>query len=282
PLGLELAAAWAEMLSLDEIAQEVERSADFLAAEWSDAPARQRSMRAVFDWSWRLLNDAERHSLLGLSVFRGGFIREAADVVVGASLRVLTRLMHKSLLRWSEAGGIGGRFDIHELLRQFAAEQLDASGERAAVEARHGEYYLHFVAERERRLARNQPREAAAEIRAEIDNVRQAWIWAASQAQAAVLEDSAYGVWQYADTAMMQCPSRPASVRASLQTNDYHAQRASPWRRYWIANNARVLVPRTFSINLCAIDCGSQCMKRWRVGLTTFGRCQSSVATTDD
>src|SRR5262245_9150290 len=197
PLGLELAAAWAEMLSLEEIAQEVERSADFLAADWADAPERRRSMRAVFDWSWRLLNDAERQALRGLSVFRGGFTREAAEVVVGASLRVLTRLMHKSLLRWSEAGGIGGRYDIHELLRQFAAKQLDASDDRAAVEARHGEYYLNFLAERERRLARNQPREATAEIRAEIDNVRQAWIWAVSQAHIQALDRAAFSVWQF-------------------------------------------------------------------------------------
>src|SRR5262245_43058230 len=196
PLGLVLAAAWAEMLSLDEIAQEIERSADFLAADWADAPERQRSMRAVFDWSWRLLNDAERHTLLGLSVFRGGFIREAAEVVVGASLRVLTCLMHKSLLRWSEAGGLGGRYGIHELLRQFASETLGRD-DRIAVEARHSAFYLAFVAARERRMARNEPREAAAEIQAEIDNIRQAWAWAAQQCEIQALDASAYTLWQY-------------------------------------------------------------------------------------
>ena len=158
PLGIELAAAWVEMLPLETIAAEIERSADFLAFDWRDAPERQRSMRAVFDWSWHLLNEAEQQALRGLSVFRGGCTLEAAQVVVNASLRVLTSLVHKSLLRWSWAQGEAGRYEMHELLRQFAAEQLDAApDERAALEARHSDYYLNFVQERERRLARNEP-----------------------------------------------------------------------------------------------------------------------------
>ncbi len=71
PLGLELAAAWIGLLPPEEIAHEITRDVDFLAARWPDAPERQRSMRAVFDWSWRLLNDAERQVLRRLSVFRG-------------------------------------------------------------------------------------------------------------------------------------------------------------------------------------------------------------------
>lgn len=198
PLGLELAAAWTEMLSLREIAQEVERSADFLAADWTDMPERQRSMRAVFDWSWQLLTDAERRVFRQLSVFRGGFTRAAAERVAGASLRVLTNLVHKSLLSGSETKDAVSRYQIHELLREFAAEQLDAAPEeRAAVAAGHSSYFLQFVAERERRLARNEPREAAEELQSEIDNVRQAWAWAAAHARTGELERSAYGLWLF-------------------------------------------------------------------------------------
>jgi predicted ATPase len=127
PLGIELAAAWVEMLPLKTIAAEIERCADFLAYDWRDAPERQRSMRAVFAWSWNLLNDAERQTLRGLSVFRRGCTLDAAQAVVNASLPVLTSLVHKSLLRWSWGQGEVGRYEIHELLRQFAAEQLDAA-----------------------------------------------------------------------------------------------------------------------------------------------------------
>jgi predicted ATPase/DNA-binding SARP family transcriptional activator len=199
PLGLELAAAWTEMLSVAEIVQEIERSADFLAADWSDAPSRQRSMRAVFQWSWRLLNDAERRVFRRLAVFRGGFTREAAETVVGATLGLLASLVHKSLLRRADGGATqAARYEIHELLRQFAAHALDAaSDERAALEARHAEFYLGFVAEREMRLARNEPREAMLEIRAEIDNVRQAWDWAATCTRIEELNHSAHGLWHF-------------------------------------------------------------------------------------
>lgn len=196
PLGIELAAAWAASLTPDAIAAEIERSADFLAADWRDMPARQRSMRAVFDSSWKLLDAAEREALARLSVFRGGCTREAAQAVAGTSLHVLAKLVHKSLVRQTESG----RLEVHELLRQFAAEQLarpDTSSERAEVEARHGAFYLAFAAAREQRLARNEPREATAEITAEIDNIRQAWGWASDHARVVELDRSAYALWQF-------------------------------------------------------------------------------------
>ncbi|MDC6726262.1 hypothetical protein, partial [Leclercia adecarboxylata] len=87
------------------------------------------------------------------------------------------------------------RYDIHELLRQFAAEQLAATANaRETVEARHGKFYLTFVAERERRMARNEPRLAVAEIQSELDNVRQAWSWASAHGQLPELESSASGL----------------------------------------------------------------------------------------
>ena len=65
---------------------------------WRDLPERQRSMRAVFDYSWRMLGEAEQAVLMRLSIFQGGFTREAAEQVTGASLRALMSLMNKSLL----------------------------------------------------------------------------------------------------------------------------------------------------------------------------------------
>ena len=191
PLGLELAAAWVGTLPLGQIVAEIEHSPDFLAHEWQDAPERQRSIRGVFDWSWKLLQEGERNVYRQLSVFRGGFTRQAAQMVTGASLQVLTRLVQKSLLRYR-----GDRYEIHELLRQFAAAQLEAlPDEHAEVERQHSEYYLSFVAARERRLGRNEPQQAAAEIRGEIDNVRQAW--RTPLAQIDDIDKSAYALWQF-------------------------------------------------------------------------------------
>ena len=72
PLGIILATAWLGMLSPAEIAEEIEKSLDFLVVEWPDLPARQRSLRATLDYTWRLLSPAQQETFQALSVFRGG------------------------------------------------------------------------------------------------------------------------------------------------------------------------------------------------------------------
>jgi predicted ATPase len=138
PLGILLAAAWAGMLTPAEIAEEIGQSLDFLKTDLRDLPERQRSLRAVFDHSWKLLTEREREVFRGLSVFRGGFTREAAQQVTGASLRELRGLVDKSLLQRAPTG----RYEVHDLLRQYAAERLVQSGEEDASRGRHLEYYL--------------------------------------------------------------------------------------------------------------------------------------------
>jgi predicted ATPase/DNA-binding SARP family transcriptional activator len=92
PLGIELAASWLGLLSPAEIAAEIERGLDFLEADWRDVPERQRSLRAVFDTSWRTLTVREKEALSWLSLFTGGFSRQAADQVCGVDLRGLLSL----------------------------------------------------------------------------------------------------------------------------------------------------------------------------------------------
>ncbi|MFN8487412.1 MAG: BTAD domain-containing putative transcriptional regulator [Caldilineaceae bacterium] len=202
PLGVEMAAAWSEWLSLAEIASEIEKSSDFLTAEWSDAPSRQRSLRAVFEWSWKLLNEHEQRAFRALSIFRGGFTRQAAEQVADASLRTLIGLVNKSLLAATAPQEGVIRYQIHELLRQFAAEQLNnLSAERAVIVARHSVYYLTYVGDRELRLARHEPRPATLEIQQELDNVRQAWLYAANGANCELLTKGLGGLARYYDAA---------------------------------------------------------------------------------
>lgn len=194
PLGLELAAHWVAHYSIVEIADGLVNNLDLVATTRRDYPQRHRGLRSVFDYSWQLLPPTEQQALARLSVFRGAFSREAAQHVAQANVAVLAALVDKSLLR--QAGV--GRYAIHELLRQFGAEQIDAVPDaRAEVAARHGAYYLRYVATRARRLGRDEPREAATEIRGEIDNVRQAWEWAVAERQVSELARAAYGWWQF-------------------------------------------------------------------------------------
>ncbi len=187
PLGIELAAAWVRTLACDEIALEIERGLGFLSVSTRDLPARHRSMRAVFDHSWKLLSEEERGGLLRLSVFRGGFRREAAEVVAKAALTALSTLVTKSLLRRSGAG----RYDLHEVIRQFAVEQFtERPEEQAATQARHGSYYLTFFGQADGRLRSSAQHEALAELTAEMDNFRAAWDWAVAHGEFALIEQT--------------------------------------------------------------------------------------------
>ena len=192
PLGLELAATWADLLPLTTIVQEIEQNLDFLAADWRNAPERQRSLRAVFNWSWQMLSADEQQVFGHLAIFRGGFTHAAAQAVTGASLRVLTNLWHKSLL---VARPDEGRYELHELLRQFAAQQVTADPtELAALAQRHGHFYLAFVTDRQERLMGREPRSAVGELQADLDNIRQAWQWAVAQGESQMLGQCTLGI----------------------------------------------------------------------------------------
>jgi predicted ATPase/DNA-binding SARP family transcriptional activator len=175
PLGIELAAAWAGILTPAEIAQEVRRGIDLLETDMATLPERQRSLRVVFDHSWDLIADREKEVLGGLSIFRGGFDREAADVIVGASLRELMGLMNKSLI-YPE---VEGRYGVHELLRQYAAEKFHGEPKEAKkLQDLHCEYFLNFVHQQDVELKSEQQPSAVKKIKADYPNIQSAWNWA--------------------------------------------------------------------------------------------------------
>ncbi len=145
PLGIELAAACARHYSCREIAAEIEQGIDILAAPWRNVPVRHRSLRAVFDHSWGLLSPEAQRALRQLAVFRGGFTLQAARQVAGASLETLHALIDRSLLHWSVSLDEAKRFDLHELLRQYAYERLVDSGEEQAARIRHLDFFLELA-----------------------------------------------------------------------------------------------------------------------------------------
>jgi predicted ATPase len=174
PLGIELAASWVSVLSCAEIADGIAGNIDFLATSMRDVPERHRSLRATIDQSWRLLTDEQRSAFSRLSVFRGSFDRSAAVAVTGADLRLLSELVAKSLLRRPDFG----RFELHELLRQYAAEQLRLSPrEEADARERHARHYAAMLLERQAILMGPELAAARDELRGELDNLRAAAEW---------------------------------------------------------------------------------------------------------
>lgn len=173
PLAVELAAGWVDLLSLPDIAAELQQSIDFLETEERDVPQRHRSMRTVFDGSWERLSDREKEIFPQLSIFRGGFTRQAAQTVADASLRLLGGLLSKSLLQFDQQND---RYQIHELLRQYAAEKLaESPAAEAAVRGLHCSYYANELHALEDDLKGGRQKGALADIEAEFDNVRLAW-----------------------------------------------------------------------------------------------------------
>jgi predicted ATPase/DNA-binding SARP family transcriptional activator len=179
PLGILLAASWLAMLTPAEIAAELAQSLDFLETDLRDVPERQRSIRAVFDRSWDLLCKREQVVFRTLSVFRGGFTREAAQAVAGTDLHELMALVDKSLIHRTS----DGRYEVHELLRQYAQEKLEHSPDEAAVRDRHSAYYTTALQRWEADLKGPRQKTALVEMKAEIENARAAWHWAVEQGQ---------------------------------------------------------------------------------------------------
>ncbi len=172
PLAIELAAVWVRILSPAEIAHEIEINLDFLNAQMRDLPPRHWSMRAVFDHSWQMLSEEEQRVLRQMSVFQGGFTREAAKAVVNAGLDLLSALVAKSLLRRTSEG----RYSLHELVHQYSADHLaQAPEEEREAQERHSEYYTDYVASLESKLKGPGLVLARAAMDADIDNIRVGW-----------------------------------------------------------------------------------------------------------
>lgn len=196
PLALEFAAAWASVLSCREIAGEIERGLDILATSLRDVPERQRSMHAVFDHSWNLLSAEEQRVLRQLSVFSGGFRREAARVVADADLVLLSSLSAKSFLRHTSRG----RFLIHDLVRQYAAGRLARNpDEEQATCERHATYYMDFVAGLEDDLKGARQHEALMHMDDEAGNVRRAWRRAVQRGDATNVRKAIRALWYFYD-----------------------------------------------------------------------------------
>jgi predicted ATPase len=173
PLGIELASSWVPTLTCADIAHEIEQNLAFLTTSLRDVPTRHRSLRAVFDHSWNLLSEEERRAFRQLSVFQGGFLRDAAEQVAGATLPLLAALVDKSLMYRDTTG----RYNMHELVRQYANERLRETEEMEWTLGRHLEYYLALAeaAEPQRHGAERQLWLERLEV--EHDNLRAALAW---------------------------------------------------------------------------------------------------------
>jgi DNA-binding SARP family transcriptional activator/predicted ATPase len=234
PLGIELAASWLRVLSCTEIAAEVEKSLDFLTVTMRHLPPRHRSLRAIFDYSWALLTNEEQQILLRLSIFQGGFSRQAAEQVAMTELPQLSALVDRTLVQRTTVG----RYVLHNTIRQYAAEQLQADpaahGETAQ---RHSSYYLQWLAEQEKNLFGSGQKEALTAVSAKIANVRTAWKWAAAHQQSGLLRRAAFPLFYFYDVRGLLSEGEAAFKIAAVSLQSENGAATSDTRRAICALN---------------------------------------------
>lgn len=194
PLALELAAAHVGVMPVAHIATEIAADLDFLQATTRSAPDRHRSLRVVFEHSWQRLHAKDRACLQRLAVFRGGFTREAARIVAGATMRELTSLAAQALVIPVD----GDRYERHPLVHQYTQEKLDAMPEeRAQVAERHAAWALGVAKAAQPHFDTWSGGAWLDVLDLEHDNLRAALAWAAARSDATDLRELTDALMQF-------------------------------------------------------------------------------------
>ncbi len=196
PLGLEMAAGWRAVLTWDEIADRVSETLGFLVHMRADVAPKHRAFAAIFEQAWGMLNDEAKEALRRLSIFRGSFAIDAAEYVAQASPGVLALLVNRCLIK-----RIGPkRYELHELLRQFAAGKLSVAGhERNQVQSRQAEHYLASVERWFADLKGPNQYPTLDSMGQELANIRLAFQHAAEANASALLRKACEGLFFYYD-----------------------------------------------------------------------------------
>ena len=200
PLAIELAAARLRTMTIEQLANRLDDRFRLLTSGSRTALPRHRTLRAVVDWSWDLLTEAERMVLRRLSVFSGGASLEAAERVCAgdavkqdAVLDLLTSLAEKSLLRTEGDGAL--RYRMLGTIREYAADRLTEAGESGLARQAHLGYFTELAESAEPHLRRAEQLEWLARLEADHDNIGAAMrgAIAAGEAQAAMRLAAALG-----------------------------------------------------------------------------------------
>nr|WP_275402644.1 tetratricopeptide repeat protein [Streptomyces sp. SID13031] len=207
PLAIELAAARTNVLTVEELAAELETSFGILAGGTSSAGPRQQSLYGAIEWSHDLLTPPERELFALLSVFVGGWTLNAAAAVLSGTvvpgpleravaLDLTSRLVDKSLIRVSRDRGIA-RYDMLAVIREFAAGQLAASGRTEEIARHHAAFYISLAEEAEGHLRGANQADWLDRLDGELDNLRAAMTWSLRSGTAGEPVRLAGGLWLF-------------------------------------------------------------------------------------
>jgi predicted ATPase len=187
PLAIELAAAWSDRLSPQEILLQLRPNnarsiLTLLTRRGASDNARQSSMRDAVAWSYHLLDGREQVVFRRLGIFAGGWSAEAAEVICGPAqtendMEALSQLTDHSLIFPIPTGDGSARFSMHSVIAAYAQTLLDERKERAALARRHAEYFTNLVERLEQELTGAQQRQSLLRLTDEYENIRAALRW---------------------------------------------------------------------------------------------------------
>jgi len=224
PLAIELAAARAAVLGVEEVATHLDDRFRILTGGRRTALPRHQTLRATLDWSYELLSEPERVILRRLSVFTGAFALEAAGAVATSLdntfsevVDSLANLVEKSLVQ-RESGAIA-RYRLLDTTRAYALEKLDECGERQSCAHRHAEYYRGVFERAEAEEETLSTTEWLADYGWQIDNLRAALDWAFSPeghaATGIALTAAAVPLWLHLSL-LEECSGRAERALSSI------------------------------------------------------------------
>jgi predicted ATPase/class 3 adenylate cyclase len=198
PLAIELAASRIRLLPPEALLSRLQRRLDLLQSSATDRTDRQRTLRGAIDWSYDLLQEADRASFRRLAIFVGGWDLADAEAIAtsrdGSELDVLDRLVDHSLVSQDARSG-EPRFGMLEIIREYGVEQLSQAGELDSVGRDHAERFLDLVI----KLGPTFTASADALDRAarQHDNIRAALRWAIDRGELELASEAVGGLWRF-------------------------------------------------------------------------------------
>ena len=241
PLALELAAARLRHLTVAQLLEHLERRLPVLTEGPVDLPLRQQTMAGTTAWSYELLASEDRTLFRRLSIFAGGWTLGAAETVCGAASPVhVHRLFDASLVRRDRDGSEEQRYRFLEVVRDFAADRLQAAEGAGGVRdlgRRHAEHFLAFAEKAAPSLQAADHRSWGARLSDERDNLRAALAWAIEERDASLALRLAASLWMFWRTIAAFAEGRAWIEQVlALPANGLEGVRARVlWGAGWVA-----------------------------------------------
>lgn len=193
PLAIELAASSISAQVNADLLARVDEEIDTFIDAYSNATPQHRSLKTVFDVSWKLLSKAQQKVLAKLSIFRGGFELSDAENLTTIGSPIFSQLINKSLLRQQD----GDRCDMHEIIRRFSQEKLEESGDYPTMRSQHAYYFQQQLSQQSSVLIGEKQNEVLDWIEREFENIKAAWNWLLSVNEFKKLENMIEILYQF-------------------------------------------------------------------------------------